>query len=147
MNIGQKIKKRRTFLGLTQKDLGMRLGFPESNADIRIAQYESGARIPKLNLLSEFANVLDVPLFYFTANSFDSIKDVFNVIFSLEEECGFTVNRINNRLCLVLEGSDDVLQNEEILSFLSLWHEKLASFKNGIITKEEYDSWRYSLLS
>ena len=41
MTIGERIRKIRDFRNLTQKELGVELGFPESNAGIRIAQYES----------------------------------------------------------------------------------------------------------
>ena len=37
MNIGDRIRWFRNRIGLTQKQLGMRVGFPDSNADIRIA--------------------------------------------------------------------------------------------------------------
>lgn len=40
MTIGQRIKKIRNFRGMTQKQLGMLLGFGD-NGDVRIAQYES----------------------------------------------------------------------------------------------------------
>ena len=60
MNIGEKIKNARNLRGLTQKELGMKLGFDENSADVRIAQYESGTRTPKSELLSEIAAVLDV---------------------------------------------------------------------------------------
>lgn len=35
---------------MTQKYLGMATGFPEKNADVRMAQYESGTRTPKSDL-------------------------------------------------------------------------------------------------
>lgn len=36
---------------MTQKELGLAVGFSESTADIRIGQYESGTRAPKEQLL------------------------------------------------------------------------------------------------
>ena len=60
MTIGEKIKNARNLRGLTQKELGMKLGFDEKSADVRIAQYESGTRTPKSELLSEIASILDV---------------------------------------------------------------------------------------
>ena len=39
-SIGGKIKKYRELRGWTQKELGIRCGFTESTADVRIAQYE-----------------------------------------------------------------------------------------------------------
>ncbi|MGN0604116.1 MAG: helix-turn-helix domain-containing protein, partial [Oscillospiraceae bacterium] len=53
MTIGEKIKNARNLRGLTQKELGIKLGFDEKSADVRIAQYESGTRTPKSELLSE----------------------------------------------------------------------------------------------
>ncbi|MBP1564079.1 MAG: helix-turn-helix transcriptional regulator [Oscillospiraceae bacterium] len=58
--IGEKIKKIRIKNSLTQKQLGILVGFPESNADIRIAQYESGIRVPKAELTEKIAEVLNV---------------------------------------------------------------------------------------
>lgn len=60
--IGEKIKKIRIKNCLTQKQLGILVGFPESNADIRIAQYESGTRVPKEELMEKIAEVLNVTI-------------------------------------------------------------------------------------
>ncbi|WP_034602436.1 helix-turn-helix domain-containing protein [Clostridiisalibacter paucivorans] len=45
MAIGDKIRKIRTKRGITQKELGLSIGFSERTADVRIAQYESGKKI------------------------------------------------------------------------------------------------------
>ena len=47
MILGERIKRIRTFRGLTQRELGLKLGYEERNADVRVAQYESGSRTPK----------------------------------------------------------------------------------------------------
>ena len=47
MILGERIKRIRTFRGLTQRELGLKLGYEERNADVRVAQYESGYRVPK----------------------------------------------------------------------------------------------------
>ena len=47
MTVGEKIKKIRTFRGMTQKELGLAIGFEEKGADNRIAQYETNYRVPK----------------------------------------------------------------------------------------------------
>ena len=46
MAIGERIHFFRTMRGMTQKYLGMALGFPEKSADVRLAQYENGSRTP-----------------------------------------------------------------------------------------------------
>ena len=50
----------RLLRGMTQKYLGMTLGFPEKSADVRLAQYETGSRTPKADLTAALAEVLDV---------------------------------------------------------------------------------------
>lgn len=42
LNTGMRIRHFRILRGMTQKVLGVAVGFPESSADVRIAQYESG---------------------------------------------------------------------------------------------------------
>ena len=60
MAIGERIHFIRTLRGMTQKYLGMMVGFSEKTADVRMAQYETGARTPKADLTAELARVLDV---------------------------------------------------------------------------------------
>lgn len=60
LNTGMRIRHFRILRGMTQKVLGVAVGFPESSADVRIAQYESGARTPKRELLCQLAAVLGV---------------------------------------------------------------------------------------
>lgn len=47
---------------LTQKELGIALGFPEDSADVRIAQYETDTRKPRDEILVKMAKTLNVPL-------------------------------------------------------------------------------------
>ena len=60
MAIGERIHFFRLLRGMTQKYLGMTLGFPEKSADVRLAQYETGSRTPKADLTAALAQVLDV---------------------------------------------------------------------------------------
>ena len=60
MTVGDKIKKIRTFRGMTQKELGLAVGFEEKGADNRIAQYETNYRVPKWELLDKIAEALRV---------------------------------------------------------------------------------------
>ena len=53
MAIGERIHFFRTLRGMTQKYLGMALGFPEKSADVRLAQYENGSRTPKADVYAE----------------------------------------------------------------------------------------------
>ena len=55
MAIGERIHFFRLLRGMTQKFLGMSVGFPEKSADVRLAQYETGTRTPKTDLTAELA--------------------------------------------------------------------------------------------
>ena len=57
MAIGERIHFFRLLRGMTQKYLGMALGFPEKSADVRLAQYETGSRTPKVDLTAALAEV------------------------------------------------------------------------------------------
>ena len=37
MTLGERIKRVRTFRSLTQRELGLKLGYEERNADVRVA--------------------------------------------------------------------------------------------------------------
>ena len=60
MATGERIRYFRNLRGLTQKYLGMAVGFDEKTADVRMAQYESGTRTPKEKLTADIAYALDV---------------------------------------------------------------------------------------
>ena len=60
MAIGERIHFFRILRGMTQKYLGLQVGFPEKSADVRLAQYETGARTPKAELTASLADVLGV---------------------------------------------------------------------------------------
>ena len=53
-NVSESFRKRK---GLTQKELGVQLGFKESTADIRMAQYEAEKRVPKDDLIETLSSI------------------------------------------------------------------------------------------
>ena len=58
MAIGKRIKFFRRKKELTQKQLGRMLGFLGKTSDVRMAQYEAEARIPKQELIKTMAKYL-----------------------------------------------------------------------------------------
>ena len=60
MAIGERIHHFRLLHGFTQKYLGQQLGFSDMQADVRIAQYEKGARSPKEKYLNALADIFEV---------------------------------------------------------------------------------------
>ncbi len=145
MTIGEKIKNARNLRGLTQKELGMKLGFDEKSADVRIAQYESGTRTPKSELLSEIAAVLDVNINSLKNPSLENTENFIHLLFDLEQESKKL--RINN--FSIISVSDELgnpqpalqFHNHLLNKFLEEWQLRRKELSEKIITEEEYAEW------
>ena len=85
MAIGERIKTFRKRKGLTQKELGVQLGFKESTADIRLAQYEAEKRVPKEDLIETLSNILEVSPEAINVPNIDTHVGVMQVLFTLED--------------------------------------------------------------
>ncbi len=85
MTLGAKIKRIRTFRGMTQKDLGIAIGFDEKGADNRIAQYETNYRVPKEELLKKMAQVLRVSPYNFYEPTPGCAEDLLRTLFWMDD--------------------------------------------------------------
>ncbi len=83
MAIGQRIKFFRNRKGMTQKQLGEILGFLGKTSDVRMAQYESEARIPKSNLVQEMAGIFDVSTHALNIPDIDSYLGLMHTLFCI----------------------------------------------------------------
>lgn len=88
--MGDKIHRIRDFRGMTQKQLGMAVGFDEKSADVRIAQYESGTRTPKQALVERLAEVLDINPRFLADDEFLGAEGVMMMLFELDEHYPIT---------------------------------------------------------
>ena len=59
---GEMIRSFRQAAGLTQKDLGLAMGYNESTADVSIRHIESGRNYPPIDRLRKMSAALGVPL-------------------------------------------------------------------------------------
>ena len=91
MAIGERIHFFRLLRGMTQKYLGMSLGFPEKSADVRLAQYETGSRTPKADLTAALAEVLDVSPHALSVPDIDSYVGLMHTLFTLEDNYGLKI--------------------------------------------------------
>lgn len=142
MAIGERIHFFRNLRGMTQKYLGMMLGFPEKSADVRLAQYETGTRTPKAELTASLANILDVSPQALAVPDIDSYIGLMHTLFTLEDRYGLQIDEADGEVCLrvnVRKGKDAARLHEMLCS----WRQAAAMLKAGEITQEEYDRWRY----
>ena len=142
MAIGERINFFRNLRGMTQKYLGIRVGFPEKSADVRLAQYETGTRTPKAEMTAALANILDVSPAALSVPDIDSYIGLMHTLFTLEDRYGLKVCECDGEVHLrvdVFQGKDAA----ELSRSLIAWREQAAKLEAGEITKEEYDRWRY----
>ena len=142
MAIGERIHFFRTMRGMTQKYLGMALGFPEKSADVRLAQYENGSRTPKADVTAALAQVLDVSPKALDVPDIDSYIGLMHTLFTLEDRYGLEVCESDREVHLRVNvcKNKDAAQLHEMLC---AWRQAAAMLKAGEITQEEYDRWRY----
>ena len=98
MAIGERIHFFRTMRGMTQKYLGMALGFPEKSADVRLAQYENGSRTPKADVTAALAQVLDISPKALDVPDIDSEIGIMHTLFALEDLQGLKIDRLDGEV-------------------------------------------------
>ncbi|ADU27230.1 helix-turn-helix domain-containing protein [Ethanoligenens harbinense] len=141
MAIGERIRFIRNLRGMTQKWLGMAIGFDKRTADVRVAQYEAGTRTPKGNLVESIARALDIRPQALTVPDIDTYIGLMHTFFALEDMYGFEPDICDNQLCIVLKQHTD---NQSVVDNLQLWYKEAQKLRKGKITKEDYDAWRYT---
>ena len=143
MAIGERIRFLRNLKGMTQKWLGMAVGFDEKTADIRMAQYESGSRTPKEDLVKALANVLEVSPLALRIPDIDSDLGFIHTLFAVEDIYGVRAEKQGDEVHIVFDGSKRTL-DESIFKMLSAWADQSDKLRKGEISKDQYDRWRYT---
>ena len=141
MAIGERIRYFRNKRGMTQKQLGILAGFPEKSADVRLAQYEAGTRTPKAELTATLANLLEVSPLALSVPDIDSYLGLMHTLFTLEDLYGLTITNDAGEMTMRVNpraGKDAARLHE----MLCTWAEQSDKLRTGVITKNDYDSWR-----
>ncbi len=141
MAIGQRIKFFRNRKGMTQKQFGEKLGFLGKTSDVRITQYESEVRVPKSDLVKEMSDLLDVDPKALTVPDIDSQLGLMHTLFAIEDMYGLKIDKRDGEIVLRLDKySPEFL---DLDSKFKSWFREAEKLKNGEITKDQYDDWRY----
>jgi len=136
MKIGERLKKFRMARELSQKQLGIMSGLSEP----AIRNYELGNRYPNTKQLEKIAGGLGISPFAIADPDFDSYVGLMHSLFQLEDLYGLKPQIVDGKIML----SFDVEPTSAVLSNVGYWSKELESLKNGAISQEEYDLWRYS---
>lgn len=142
MSIGERIKffRKRSFM--TQKDLGVAIGYTQGTADIRIAQYESGKRTPKADTLEKLAEVFKVSPTALDVPNTDNMNGIMQTLFSLEDSHGLTLTiREEGSVCIL---TDLTKPDDGLLINIYEWARKCDQLRKGEISQNEYDEWKYN---
>ena len=121
----------------------MEVSFSESTADVRLAQYESGSRTPKADLIEKLAEALEVSPRALAVPDIDNYIGLAHTLFTLEDRYGLKVGEIDGEVCLRLDKSKGMTYLN-MLDILLAWQEQAAKLEAGEITKADYDQWRYT---
>ena len=129
--------------GMTQKYLGMTVGFPEKSADVRLAQYETGSRKPKAEITAALAQILGVSPQALDIPDIDSYIGFIHTLFVLGDIYGLTIGEADGEVCLKIN-KDKGKDAAELLKMLSAWKEQVNKLSAEEISRDDYDQWRYN---
>ena len=143
MSIGNRIKSMRIFRGMTQKELGIKVGFSPRTADVRIGQYETSMRHPRLGYLRKLAKALKVSIYALTVPDVNSEDEMMHLFFELEDLYGLRIAEKDGDICLVFD--PDSPHYQSIILNLYVWKAEYSKVQehDDEETKKKYDSWRY----
>ena len=125
---------------MTQKQLGIMIGFPERSADIRIAQYEAGIRTPKTEITKKIAKALEVSPRALNAPELDDNIGLMHTLFVLEDMHGFEISKIDGEVCLRINHEHKTHRSMSLI--MQNWYHQRTNLENGVISKEEYETWK-----
>ncbi|MEA4846639.1 MAG: helix-turn-helix transcriptional regulator [Clostridiaceae bacterium] len=138
MTTGERIKQARILRGMSLKELGLSIGLKESSADVRIAQYESGTRIPKEKLLRSIAKTLNVSFAALNTSREINLETAMYMLLALDDQCGVSISDTEQkRICFA---------SKQINNFLTEWQLRKQQLSSGIITEEEYRLWTLTVV-
>jgi transcriptional regulator with XRE-family HTH domain len=61
METGKVIREKRLDRNMTQKELGLLLGYGEDSAQVRVSSFESGQKVPRKKI-KKISELLDIPI-------------------------------------------------------------------------------------
>lgn len=141
MSTGENIKRIRNKRGITQKELGIAIGFGEESASPRIAQYETGNRTPREAILKKIAEVLQVDQRNIAIPTGYKEENMVYRLLVLEDY--FPEMKLEKNT----QTGDVVInfRNKKLNNFLLAWEVVRGKREQGIISEEEYINWKYKM--
>ena len=139
LKTGERIERARKAAKLTQHQLAERIGKTKS----AIANYESGYRDPDKQTLAAIADALDVTVQSLEDRHLDSVQDVMEVLFQMEEQ-GFGIEPVRIGSSVAIAVDPEAPHAPKLEMALEKWAEQRAAMKGGTLPEYEYVIWRGS---
>lgn len=149
MVLGNKIKRVRTFRGMTQRELGMQLGYREQSADVRVAQYESGYRVPKKSTLVQMAKILNINPIHFTGAVPGCAADIILTLLWVDESNRNTFHLFQlspDKYGISYDSVGIWINYDSVNDFMHEWCMKKMQLKKEQISEDEYFEWKIDYL-
>lgn len=127
--IGGKIKKYRELRGLTQKQLGILVGFKSTNADSRIAQYEMNSRVPSQKIVEKIAEGLNIEVEALYETDIIPLENMYHVLFDIGVYHGLHPVEIKGKTYLSFDEESIFLKKREYKDFLNEWKNSEDKYK------------------
>ena len=138
MSFGQRLKRIRNHRDLTMKQLGTKINIPESQADVRISQYESDHKTPRKDIIEKLANILDVNEFALDTPDLTTNYGAIFTMFEYYYTYGLHPVKIDGKIYLEL---DKNIADSSFIKDINEWYDTYESFQSGDITKEQFIDW------
>jgi len=142
--IGNRIRKIRIDRGLSQTELGERIGL---SAD-RVQKYENGARKPKMEMLIKIADALGVSSLALSDPNTTSYLGAMYALFEIESTYGLKIEEKNNAVSLTVE------YDNELYDYMHEWAKLDDLVKRQIKyvdhegdekkISQEYQNWKWN---
>ena len=142
MTVGEKIRKYRTLVGLTQKELGAEALKGKLNAGVRINQYEKDMAVPGEDIKAKLANVLDIDIEALSDVNIQTDEDIMYVLFELEEKRGLKAFKENGKIHLVFDAPNRENDNELLTTYLNFWVNEASKGRDSEEEKNDYNRWK-----
>ena len=143
MTLGDRIRFFRRKTGMTQRELGMTMGFSPLTAEVRVSQYENGSRKPKPRALATLASIFRVAPSTMEVPDIEDRAKLMQTLFAMEDRYALKPIRIYGETFLCVDTLDP-FHVDQMNGMLDEWQEQLARMERNEITQEEYDHWRYN---
>lgn len=136
MTIGERIRRFRKEVDMTQRELADEVGLTES----AIRNYERGIRVPSDEQIVKIAAALDV--------SADSIREIgvsgargaLEVLFRYERELGLMPVVTDDGIAVAVDSRRE--GSQKAAAALKAWKRMRDQLAAGEVTEDEYEAWK-----